>query len=94
MFYKIGSETYAHQCAKADTYIADYRKRMALVTMHDGCARLNIYVHEGADITTYRGREYISQYIEYCPMCGVKLDEDAVTDEWLPKKYNPWEAIS
>lgn len=90
MMYKISSETYAHQCAKADSYIAEYRKKMALITIHDGCARLDLAVPTNSGITTYRGREYITEYIEYCPMCGVKLDEDTTTEEWLPARYNPW----
>lgn len=78
MMYRISSETYAHQCEDADKYIAEHRKRMALVIMHDGIGGLT-FPDSNKSI-----------YVKYCPLCGCKIDEDAVTDQWLPSKYNPW----
>lgn len=90
MFYRISSETYAHQCANADTYIAQYRMKMALITMHDGVARLDLAVPTDRIVTHKNHPHTTNMMIDFCPLCGCKLDEDTVSDEWLPKKYNPW----
>jgi len=75
--HKQFEETLVHQCADANKYIKSRRQEMANVRVHDISAYLVVQIKEG--YTNAVG----TVPIKYCPFCGVELEKDEQTGEYL-----------
>lgn len=75
--HKDFEETLVHQCADADKYIKSRRQEIANVRVHDISAYLVVPVKRAYTQTTENVR------IKYCPFCGVELEKDEQTVEYL-----------
>lgn len=90
-------ETMVHQCADADKYTTARRQEMANVRKHDITGYLSIPVRDydhpikpkGKNSTlanTYPVIRHETVHIDFCPFCGVNLDKDEQTGEFLDLK--------
>ena len=75
--HKDFDETLVHQCADADKYVKSRRQEMANVRVHDISAFLNVPVKRAYTQTSESVR------IKFCPFCGVELEKDEQTGEYL-----------
>ena len=74
MFYRHNdlSEGYVHQCSDAYKYNKEHLQEIARVQKHD------MHTHMIID------KKII--YIKHCPYCGVELEKDQTTNEFLNLK--------
>lgn len=75
MFYRHINyqETEVHQCADIDKYTQEHKREIAHVQRHDVHTYFNV------------GEKNI--YIKYCPYCGINLNTDESTNEYLKLKF-------
>lgn len=83
-------ETLVHQCADADKYVKARRQELANVRKHDFQGYLSVPVRDHKGEKDKHGNYPIvgheTVYITHCPFCGIKLDEDETTGEFLDLK--------
>lgn len=67
------SEGYVHLCDDYERYRVDYIKNRPTVFIHDWCH--NLWVQDE------KSKRWTTVYVEYCPYCGKRIDQDQRNDE-------------
>lgn len=83
-------ETLVHQCADADRYTTAHRQEIANVRVHDITAYLSVplrdYKTEKVKGLNYPIIGHESVRIKHCPYCGVLLESDEQSPDFLDLK--------
>ncbi len=75
-------ETVVHQCADADKYTTEHRRKIAMVRRHDVSTFIDVVT--GCKLNGQK--TYKTIHIKYCPFCGCNLAADEETGKTLNLK--------